>query len=185
MKHNAILPIVVLSLLSPNIFADTNNANPNPALSKSTQKVQMDAIDIILQDHDKIREMIASIDKSLNSNITQSRSDFKELKDFLIQHETMEQKVWYPALEKHNDLQDIIAKLKKEEQEAGDELKKMDDITDDKEWASTFRQLAKDVAHHANDEETKLFPKVKKSLNKVSLDQIGEKIKDYKNQNEM
>lgn len=185
MIQNALFPIIVLALMSPNTFADAHDASPKSTTlsGKNVQKEHMDAIEIILQDHNQIRSMIAQLNKSLDSNISQSRILFKELKDFLIKHETMEQKVWYPELEKFADLKDIITKLKKEEQDAGDELKKLDNITDDKEWVSKARKLNKDVEHHAKDEETILFPKVKKLLDKSSLDQIGTKLKDFKNQN--
>jgi hemerythrin superfamily protein len=183
MKHNIFLPVIILTLISPNIFATTHNVNSNSSsiTHKSSEKAHTNAIEIILHDHNHIRKMIAQLDKSLDSNIAQSRSIFEKLKDFLIKHESMEQEIWYPELEKHDTLKDIIGKLKKEEQEASDEIKKLDGITDDKEWVSKVKKLNKEVAHHANEEETKLFPKVRKILNETSLEQIGEKIKEYKN----
>jgi len=186
MNRNAFLPIVLV-LMSSSIFADVNNANSTPSntVSSSAQKEHRDAIEIIIQDHNHIRKMIAQLDKNLGSNIEQSHSIFNELKDFLTKHETMEQKVWYPELEKNDKLKDIISKLKKEEQDASDEIKEIDDTKDDKKWASKVKKLTKDVGHHAKDEETKLFPKVRKTLNKSSLEELGDKLNDYRQQNDM
>ncbi len=186
MKPNTILPFIMLALIAPNSFANDQSTpmNTSNISAKNSQNEQESAIEIILQEHKQIREKIAKIDKILKSDIKESRSLFKELKNFLIKHEAMEQTVWYPELEKYGDLKDIISTLKKEEQNASDEIKRLDSITDDKEWTSKVKKLFKDVEHHAEDEETKLFPKVKKQLDKSQLDKIGTKIKAYENQDQ-
>lgn len=206
MTRKIVLPIIVLSLMSPTVFANknthqhganhqhsgmSNNKNEGSQygieMSKNTAQGQhMDAISIIMQDHAHIRDMIARLDKILDSNNAESRAKFKELKDFLVKHETMEQKVWYPALEKkHVDLKDIIAQLKKEEQDAGNALKKIDGIKDNQEWTAQVKKLMKDVDHHANQEETQLFPKVKSMVDAATLNAIGAKLNNYRKSNKM
>ncbi len=187
MNRKTFLPVVFLAFISPTIFADINEVKSNQTntLAAANQKEHTDPIQIILNDHKQIKKLIGELEKNLNTNISQSRAIFKELKDFLDKHETMEQKTWYPELEKHNNLKDILSKLKKEEEDAGNELKNIADITDDKQWASKVKNLMKDVKQHASDEESKLFPKVKKELSKSSFEEIGEKMQDYRKQNDM
>src|SRR5579863_3808645 len=102
MNHKTFLSIIIFAFLSPipNAFAasdnanninNTNNAHTDITTSSSSakccqaQKMQTDAIAIILQDHAQIRKMIAELNKTLDSDVAQSRSKFKDLKDFLVQ----------------------------------------------------------------------------------------------------
>lgn len=139
------------------------------------------AIEIILQDHKKIEQLISELEKNLNSDIKQSKIKFNELKLFLENHEKMEQKVWYVELEKNADLKAIIDELKKEEDTASNELKQIDSLPNDNEWTAKVKKIIKDVKQHANNEETKLFPKVKQTLDKSTLDDLGNKLESYKN----
>jgi hemerythrin superfamily protein len=181
MRSAIFLSFFLAPFLPLNAIAVTNNTDTDHS-QISVQKENLNAIEVILQDHKQIKKMIAQLEKSLDSDTAKSRTDFQELKTFLENHENMEQKEWYPELEKHNELKDIIKKLKDEEETAGAELKNLVDVSDDKAWKIKVKKLFKDVKNHAHDEETKLFPKVKKVLDKSSLEEIGKKMEDYKKQ---
>lgn len=191
MKCKIILPIMALSLMSTSAFSATQ-ANPdhlkatsNAAVNSSQTENDSNPIEIILRDHQHIRQTIAELNKQLSSNIDKSKEMFKNLKDFLVKHETMEQKLWYPELEKKENLKPIIAALIKEEEGAGALIKKVENSKDAKEWESNFKTLAKAVEHHATEEETKLFPKVKQEVDKATLNAIGAKLKEYHDSNNM
>jgi iron-sulfur cluster repair protein YtfE (RIC family) len=189
MKRTIILPLIILPLMSSVAFAASDNSNSDSSGVSTNindkDRSKMDAIGIIERDHAHIRELLAKLDKNLDSNITESRSIFKELKDFLKNHETMEETIWYPELEKNAELKKIIAPLKQEEMDAGKELDKIDSISDPKEWTAKVKKLQKDVEHHAKDEETKLFPKVRKEVKQATLDDLGAKLKEYHDQHDM
>lgn len=165
-----------------NLYAKTLNIDEksSPVQSSAAQKEHVDAIEIILKDHEHIKKMLTELEKSLSSDISQSRSIYKELKSFIEKHETMEQELWYPELVKQVDLKEMIAKLKNEEETVIAELNNLEDITDDKQWISKVKKLIKDVTQHLKNEESNLFPKVKKKTDKSSLDQIADKFKAYK-----
>lgn len=187
MKQPLFLPVVFIGLMSSSVIAHENKTHSySTEMSRSqSENERMNAIDIILQDHDHIRHMFSEVNKKLDSNIDECRAKFAQLKDFIIKHETMEQKVWYPELEKHDNLKPIIAHLKKEEKKAGMEIKKLDKIKDNKEWAAKVKKLEKAVEHHAHEEESKLLPKVKKDLDRQTLEEIGGKLKNFKAENDM
>lgn len=189
MKRVILLPLVVLTLVSPYVAADYNTKPDAPASSNmnapNTINENSDAIGIIMQDHVRIGQMLDALDKKLYSNMAESRTLFKELKDFLVKHETMEQTVWYPELEKQATLKTIIADLKQEEDNASKALKEIDGLSNDNEWVSKVKSLKTAVEQHAQDEETKLFPKVKELLDASQLNAIGKKLMDYRSQNGM
>lgn len=191
MKLNILLPIICLSLISPNTFAkqynsasDRMDSASDMSMSENVQ-TQNDPIQIILNDHGYITNQFDQIISGLDTDVKQSREKFKSLKDFLVKHETMEQKAWYPDLEKNKDLKSIIADLKKEEDNANKAIKKLDGIKDDAEWAKGIRQFKDDVMHHASDEQSNLFPKVREAMNKDELDKIGKKMIEFRKKNNM
>lgn len=215
MKNTFSVPIIVLSLsvMTNTVFAKDEDMNSSSSNMNQTsyqqdqtgyqpqtgnqqqmrnqqqqmgsQQQQNDPIQIIMQDHSKIRQMLSNMNENQGSNAEQGRKKFKELKDFLTKHETMEQKVWYPELEKHKDLKDIISKLKKEEKDASSELNKLSSVKNDQEWVKGFQKLKSDVESHAEDEETNLFPKVKQSVDQQTLNKIATKMMEYRKKNDM
>lgn len=188
MKRIIVLPIVALTLISPQMFAapyDTNLETPDSSNAKDFKIEKMDAIEIILRDHTRVKEMLTTLDKSLYTNKEESRKLFKELEDFVVKHETMEQKVWYPALEKQEPLKDIISELKEEEETAAKAFKEIDAISNENEWVSRVKKLKIAIEQHAEDEEAKLFPKVQELLNRSQLNEIGEQLRRYRSQNGM
>lgn len=187
MKSKIIVSMFALGLLTgPTMSsAEQKPASGHESSHASQTENQTGAIEIILKDHQYIRQMIAKLNKELNSDPEKSHATFNELKDFLSKHEAMEQKLWYPELEKNDKLKPIITHLIKEEEDASALLKKIDDTKDEKQWVSEVNDLSKAVEHHAKDEETKLFPKVKEVLDKTTLNAIGEKLKAYHDENNM
>lgn len=188
MKKIAFLTASLFALVCSLAIAQTSKTTQTPQTSQTSQKSQTDQtknneqtdpIQIIMSDHKYIRESFGNLDKKLNSNVSESRSMFSNLKDFLKKHEDMEQSVWYPELEKKDELKSIIADMKKEEDAASKAIKDIDDTKDDKQWVSKVKDLQKAVEHHASDEESKLFPKVKKAFDKAELAKIGEKLQKY------
>jgi hemerythrin superfamily protein len=177
-----VLLAICLAAFTPLNAIAADNVEKNNSNVHATQKQHTNAIEIILDDHKKVKSTIANLEKNLHSNVAKARDIFKELKTLLENHEAMEEKTWYPELEKNDDLKNIISKLKEEEETAGKEIKEIDGITDDKEWVAKVQKLIKDVKAHAHDEETKLFPKVKKEFDKAKLNEIGEKMQEFKNE---
>lgn len=189
MKQTFLLTSILCMLMSSNVMAENpNKANHSATMptnqADNNQQLPTNPIEIIIQDHNHIRQMIKRLEASLNSNDpTKTRTQFKELKEFLVQHETMEEKVWYPKLAKNAPLKKIIAQLEREENSASQELRKLDNGNEQTDWTPKVRKLMKDVEQHANNEETKLFPLVRENFNAAALDEIGEKLKEYRTKN--
>lgn len=171
------IPFILASFIPFHAFATLSDANISHSQVAVNEKLS--AIEVILEDHKHIKSLIAEVEKNLN-NDTKSHDSFQKLKDFVEKHEAMEQKIWYPELSKNDKLKAEIDKLKEQEEKAGDEFKKIDGINDKKEWKTEVKKLIKAVKNHAKEEETKLFPKVKKEFNKTSLQEIGGKMQEYK-----
>lgn len=185
----SLIPLYSLAMGGSN-NTEKNNSNNTEIIKNDIENVSIKAnpngdskaISIILQDHKEIMKMILVLEKNLDKNVVKSRAEFKKLKTFLGKHEDMEQKIWYPELEQHTNLKEIIDQLKEEEKTASTELKELDNIHNDKEWVEKVKTLISNVKKHANNEETKLFPKIKEVFDKSQLDELGNKLEGYKNE---
>lgn len=139
----------------------------------------MNAIKFILSEHQKIKKMLAGILKGSPKDETK-RKRFHRLTNFLVHHEKMEQKIWYPFLKKNTKLATVINHLVSEEKSAAKAIGKIRKIKPEDKWEDKFKDLRKDVLHHASEEEKKLFPKVKKVLDDAELKFIGKKAQAFK-----
>ncbi len=190
MRTAKILPLVFLSLSSTALLADTNNPamqnanNPN-TVTESLKINSTDPVEIILLDHKQITKMITELNKTLDNNVAESRAQFKSLQDFLVKHETMEQKAWYPELEKIDSLQNTITQLKDQESDADNAIKEINSTKDDQAWVSKVKDFVQAVAQHANDEQTNLLPRVGQVLDKAKLEEIGKAMQAFRTKNNM
>lgn len=139
----------------------------------------MNAISFLLKEHEKVRTVFAEIMEETHRMETKKKM-FADFSPELVRHETMEETIWYPLLSKNEDLQKIIEHLITEEKAASKTIKELQHLNDDDKWLETFKKLKKDVEHHADEEESKLFPKVKKLLDDKTLEEIGKEMYDYK-----
>lgn len=141
----------------------------------------MDAITFLKKEHRTFRKSLTEIQKLSHGPTKQKK--FDALCQDLIRHETMEQKVFYPVLRKYPDLRDIIKHLLGEEKSAAAEIKKFNQASFEFMWDLRYIKFKHDVNHHAKEEESELFPKVKKLLTKEQLDVLGNKLQKFKDSN--
>lgn len=138
----------------------------------------MDAIELILNQHARIRKFLSQLTKAKASHSL--KKTFENLSAFLISHETMEQKVWYPFLKKNTKLTSTITHLINEEKTAAKAIAKIKKIKSVETFEEKIMELKSAVAHHAKEEETKLLPKAKKLIEETELKKIGKKMSEFK-----
>ncbi len=135
------------------------------------------AVDVLLFDHSVIRRMLAYVGNRSKFTNPQRARMWRALVKILKRHETMEQNVWYPVLRRHHIAGPVIQHLLHEEKGAADQLAKFKGVAPfGPSWNAQFKKLANDVEHHASEEETRLFPVVRKAVNKKELRALGAKM---------
>jgi len=129
----------------------------------------MGAIEMLKKQHREVEKLFAKFDALGDAAAKSKQRVFNEIADALAMHATIEEKHFYPAvkakrtedilleaLEEHLSVKRIIADLLK--------LEPGDDTFDAK-----VKVLKEQVEHHVEEEETDLFPKVKKLLTAAEL----------------
>lgn len=140
----------------------------------------MNAIDLILKDHKRIRSLLAQSVKRATTHIADRKSILLNLSNELTLHEKMEQAIWYPLIIAPTYKKAINHFLKEEHsaEKSIRKLKAIDPKTD--KWLQAFKKLKKDVEHHAKDEEIKLLKKVNENVSSVILKFIGGEMQVFK-----
>lgn len=138
----------------------------------------MDAIELLKQDHRKVEEIFAEIEKSKNGRDRL----FTELATELTVHAEIEEQLFYPAVQNAKQTHDLVLESFEEHKQVKmvlADLEKTDKSTDT--WLAGLKVLMEDVQHHVKEEETGLFPKVKdKVLSKEELEDLGRRMEEMK-----
>jgi len=141
-----------------------------------------DAIHILTADHREVSKIFEQFEKIKDKDdATKKQSLVKRACDELTIHAQVEEEIFYPALRKaledddlideavveHISAKQLIAEL--ENMEPGDDL-----------YDAKFTVLGEYVKHHVKEEQNEIFPQAKKS--KMDLKQLGQEIAERKEQ---
>ncbi|HEX8697308.1 MAG TPA: hemerythrin domain-containing protein [Myxococcaceae bacterium] len=133
----------------------------------------MNAIDLLIEHHEEVDKLFKRFEKLGDSADKERRELFIMIADRLSAHATIEELYFYPAVkaartedklleavEEHLAVKRIIADLL--------ELEPADQTFDAK-----MKVLQENIEHHVEEEETELFPTVKKLLSEDQLFALG------------
>jgi len=141
----------------------------------------MDILDELKDDHKAVSDLFKEIEKTGETNDAYRRSIFREIRSKLELHTRIEETIFYPRLEGHEETDDIVREAEEEHKivkELLDELSAMHTV--DEQWNAKLTVLQENVEHHVKEEEGELFKKAKKVLNKDEREVLGEKMIEMK-----
>lgn len=147
----------------------------------------MDAITLLEQDHQKVKKIMAELDKTSERGVKTREELFTKLVKELVVHEKIEEQIFYPrvkeqattkkleeivteSFEEHHFVNIVIAEIKKTPYDA-------------EEWSAKFSVMKENIEHHAfEEEEGEMFPKVRKIFSKDELEEMGTQMEELKQQ---
>ena len=140
----------------------------------------MDALELLKQDHQKVKELFEHAEDSLAG--TEQKKIFRQIKSELETHSRIEESIFYPAMQKHQELKDMVREAIEEHNQVKTLLQEMDNLIDDSEkFEEKLQVLMENVEHHAEEEEEgKMFPKVREIVDRKTLDQLGQELEAAK-----
>jgi hemerythrin superfamily protein len=140
----------------------------------------MDALELLKTDHKTVKDLFKKVEASKNDK--QQKQLFEEIKMELETHTHIEETVFYPAVAKHDELKDMVLESLEEHKQVKTLLREMDNLTEDSEkFEPKLKVLMENVEHHAEEEEeAKMFPKVRKLMDAGALDQLGDELEAAK-----
>jgi hemerythrin-like domain-containing protein len=153
--------------------------------SKSPAKSKKEStfFDILKQDHDKIRDIFEQIEEDEGGENRQEL--FAGLQSELQEHLDLEEKTFYPQMEKSEDLRDKALEAYEEHHVAKMVLGEFTglDIEDDR-WDAKLKVLQEVVNHHLQEEEKNIFKLAKKSFEPDQIKQVTDQVLQMKSEKE-
>lgn len=133
-----------------------------------------DAIALIKEDHKKARDLFKQFEKAEDESTMQSVG--QEILHELELHSTLEEEIFYPAVEERMEAEELEMMEEAEEEHAivdnlVAELKTM--APGDEHYKAKFTVLMENVEHHMQEEEKEMLPEAKKVLGD-DLEQVTE-----------
>jgi len=129
----------------------------------------MDALELLKQDHQKVKELFEQGEGAEDKK--EQRRIFKEIKSELETHTRIEETVFYPAMQEHDELKDMVLESLEEHKQVKTILREISKLSASSEkFKAKFKVLKDDVEHHAiEEEEGNMFPKIRKIIDQAEL----------------
>ncbi|HTM10858.1 MAG TPA: hemerythrin domain-containing protein [Verrucomicrobiae bacterium] len=139
----------------------------------------MNAIELLTADHKKVKGLF---EKAEELEGGKQKAVFDQIKKELETHTYIEETIFYPAVEKLQELKDMVRESLKEHNQVKTLLRELENLTpDDEEFAEKFEELMENVEHHAEEEEEgKMFPKLRQIMKAAELEQLGRELEAAK-----
>jgi len=140
---------------------------------RATKDTTTDVLELLTAQHQEVDDLIEKLERGDGDR----RALFTELADKLAAHATVEEKIFYPSV-----MNEETNELLHESVEEHLAIKRVlsDLITmkvDDDEFEAKLSVLKEEVSHHAHDEEEdKLFPKLRASMSSDELAALGNEV---------
>ena len=134
----------------------------------------MNAIEMLEQDHQKFRKLLEELDATTERAVKTRRELFNRLSLELAVHETIEEEIFYPALQEHPKAEELVGEGIQEHHVADlviDELAKIEPSNE--VWGSKASVLKENIEHHIEEEETKMFPFARRVFSTEELEDLA------------
>ncbi|MEU6865496.1 hemerythrin domain-containing protein [Streptomyces sp. NPDC046876] len=139
-------------------------------------------IDELMADHREVEEMFSRIQGMMTGGGQELRNLIDEMTIELVRHSVAEEQYLYPAVREHVEGGGAMADKEIEDHGRVEKmLKQLEKMgPDDAQMSPLIRQLMDEVASHVQDEETNLFPMLRRACTPQQLDDLGDKIRRAK-----
>lgn len=118
----------------------------------------MDALELLKQDHDKVKQMISELEQTGDEQREKREEIFAQLKRELTIHEILEEEIVYPTFENQAKLKEIVLEGYQEHHVVDLVFGEMMEIdADDENWSAKLSVAKENVEHHIEEEEGQMF----------------------------
>src|SRR6185503_8081371 len=134
----------------------------------------MDAFQLLKADHQKVAQLFDQLE---SANGKAKLQVFEQIKTELELHTHIEEKIFYPALEKPKQTHDLTLEAYEEHDVVKKLLRELSRArTANEEWEAKAKVLQENVEHHVEEEENELFPKAEAALGDEEIERLGQRL---------
>ena len=138
----------------------------------------MDAFELLKADHKKVSGLFDELEAATGKA---KLTVFAQIKTELELHTHIEEKIFYPALEKPEETHDLTLEAYEEHKMVKTLLAELSGTrTADDEWQAKAKVLRENVEHHVDEEENELFDKADEALSDEQIEALGQRMEAEK-----
>jgi hemerythrin superfamily protein len=147
-------------------------------MPKTKRKIP-NAIDLLKQDHEFIKQAYRRFEKMNREDRAAVGALVSQVCTALEAHATLEEEVFFPAVRKALDDEDLMHEAEIEHEFAKTLIRRLKSMKPaDARYVPTFTVLCEYFMHHAKQEETEIFPKARRR--RLDTPALGEKMIERK-----
>ncbi|HVL37108.1 MAG TPA: hemerythrin domain-containing protein [Burkholderiales bacterium] len=137
------------------------------------------AIELLKNDHDYVKQSLRRFEKMDHEDREAVHALVQQVCKALKAHTRLEEEIFYPAVRKALDEEDLLNEAEIEHDSAKTLIRRLERMKPgDPKYIATFTVLGEYVKHHVKEEESEMFPKVRRR--KLNLEALGKKILERK-----
>jgi hemerythrin superfamily protein len=171
------------AILRPTTQTKGEDDMPNlgKAGEKSSAKMEMTILDVLKQDHEKVRYLFDKIEKSGRKQTAPLQKLFSQIEEELEIHMEGEERFFYTALEQHEEARENVLEAYEEHQVGKTLLGNFQSLAvDDERWGAKLKVLNDIIEHHMQEEEREIFKIARKVLHKEQMHEIAVQFQQHK-----
>jgi hypothetical protein len=141
----------------------------------------MDAITMLKADHDKVKDLLAQLERTTERGVKTRAELFAMIKGELTVHEIIEEEIFYPELKAHPKAKDIVLEGYEEHHVVDllmGELERLD--VADESWGAKAIVMKENVEHHIEEEEGEMFKAARQVFDRDELVELGDRMAERK-----
>ena len=156
------------------------NQTTTSARRTSSEKTGSDAIKLLIDDHNKVKKMFKEFEKIGKNNAEKEKEALAtQICKELTVHAQLEEKIFYPAVREGIDDDALMNEAMVEHAEAKGLIAQIQAMqASNPMYDALMTVLGENIAHHIEEEQKSMFPKVKKL--KLNLEELGREMAERK-----
>jgi hemerythrin superfamily protein len=157
-------------------------ARASKTKARSTSRRAPNAINLLTEDHAKVRKMFKQFEKMKEKMDDGEKSELvQQICMELTLHTQVEEEIFYPAAREAIEEQDLLDEAEVEHASAKELISQLQSMQPrDELYDAKVTVLGEYVEHHVKEEEKEMFPKVRKA--RLDLELLAEQIEERKQQ---
>jgi len=155
--------------------------NALKAVTKRLPGAELDALTLLEADHRRLKDLLARGEETTEGAAKQRKTLLDTIAAELTIHETIEERLLYPALKEHPETRDIVLEGFEEHHVADVIMKELTETpVADEQWGAKFKVFKENIEHHIEEEEGPMFRTARGVMTQEDLLALGRRMAEMK-----